>query len=280
MLSSVKQPDTWFGLKYNMNLYRGCQHQCIYCDSRSLCYQIEDFRDILIKENAIELLERELARKRVKGTIGTGSMNDPYMPLEAKVGLTRRALELIARFRFPVHIITKSDLVLRDLDLLRRINRVYAAVSFTITTTDDRLAKKIEPGAPLPSARLKAMRTLADAGILTGVTMMPILPFIQDTEENITSIVTEAHRHGATYILPSFGMTLRDRQRSFYYAKLDRLFPGTRQQYERRFGNQYFAPANQHDALRTVFQDLCEQRGIATQMPTYGEERATQLPLL
>jgi DNA repair photolyase len=157
MLSHVKQPDTWFGLKYNMNLYRGCQHQCIYCDSRSECYQIENFSDILYKENAIELLENELARKRVKGTIGTGSMNDPYMPVEKKLKLTRRALELIARFRFPVHIITKSDLVLRDLDLLQRINEVYTAVSFTITTADDQLAKKLEPGASPPSARFRAM---------------------------------------------------------------------------------------------------------------------------
>ncbi|MCA9936647.1 MAG: radical SAM protein, partial [Anaerolineales bacterium] len=178
MLAHVKQPDTWFGLKYNMNLYRGCQHQCIYCDSRSECYQVENFSDILYKENAIELLANELARKRVKGTIGTGSMNDPYMPIEAKIQLTRRALELIARFRFPVHIITKSDLVLRDLDLLRRINEVYTAVSFTITTADDQLAKRLEPAASPPSARLRAIKILAENGILTGITMMPILPFI------------------------------------------------------------------------------------------------------
>ncbi|MCA9968923.1 MAG: radical SAM protein, partial [Anaerolineales bacterium] len=254
MLAHVKQPDTWFGLKYNMNLYRGCQHQCIYCDSRSECYQIENFSDILVKENAIALLENELARKRVKGTIGTGSMNDPYMPLEARIGLTRRALEVIARFRFPVHVITKSDLVLRDLDLLRQINAVYAAVSFTLTTTDDRLAKKLEPGAPAPSARLRAMKILAENGIHTGVTMMPILPFIEDNVENVTQIVTQAHAHGAAYILPGFGMTLRDRQRAYYYARLDRHFPGLRQQYERRFGNAYFAPANDYAGLKAAFE--------------------------
>jgi DNA repair photolyase len=280
LLSHVKQPDSWFGLKYNMNLYRGCQHQCIYCDSRSLCYQIEDFRDILVKENAIELLESELARKRVKGTIGTGSMNDPYMPAEAKIGLTRRALEVIARLRFPVHVITKSDLVLRDLDLLRRINQVYAAVSFTITTADDRLARKVEPGAPPPSARLRAMKQLADNGILTGITMMPILPYLQDDEENIAQIVALAGEHGASYILPAFGVTLRDRQRSYYYTKLDQHFPGVRQEYERRFGDQYFAPARNHDALAGVLHALCRQAEIATHIRPFDGQQATQLPLL
>ena len=150
----------------------------------------------LVKVNAIELLRKELAGKRVVGTIGTGSMNDPYMPLEAEKQLTRRALETIAEFQFPVHIITKSDLVLRDLDLLEQIGRTYAAVTFTITTADDDLGKKLEPGAPLPSRRLAAMRRLSENGILTGLTMMPILPFIEDNEENISRIVTLARENG------------------------------------------------------------------------------------
>src|SRR5512140_885941 len=138
LLSRVKGPDDYFGLYYNLNLYRGCQHQCIYCDSRSECYQIEDFdHDVLIKANAIELLRKELAGKRVIGTIGTGSMNDPYMPLEAEKRLTRQALEVIQEFHFPIHIITKSDLALRDLDLLEQIGQTYAAVSFTITSAED-----------------------------------------------------------------------------------------------------------------------------------------------
>src|SRR5512136_395368 len=182
LLSSSKHPDPWFGIRYTMNLYRGCQHQCIYCDSRSECYQIEEFSDILVKANAIEVLRKELAHKRIKGTIGTGSMNDPYMPLEAERRLTRQALEVIAEFRFPVHVITKSDLVLRDMDLLKEISRVYAAVTFTITTYDDGLSKMLEPGAPVSSRRLAAMQTLSAAGILTGVALMPVLPFIEDTE--------------------------------------------------------------------------------------------------
>ena len=174
ILNHVKQPDTWFGLKYNMNLYRGCQHQCIYCDSRSECYRIEDFSRIEVKINALELLEDTLPRKRMIGTIGFGSMNDPYMPIEKKYRLTGGALEIINHHGFPVHILTKSDLVLRDLETLKNISQVYAAVSFTITTADDQLARIIEPGAPPPSARFNAIKELAEEGILTGLTMMPI----------------------------------------------------------------------------------------------------------
>jgi DNA repair photolyase len=280
LLSHVKQPDTWFGLKYNMNLYRGCQHQCIYCDSRSECYQIENFSDILVKVNAIALLRRELAKKRVKGTIGAGSMNDPYMPLERKLNLTGQALEAIADFRFPVHIITKSNLVLKDLETLRQINQVYAAVTFTVTTADDALAKKLEPGAPAPSARFEAMETLAAHGILTGVAMMPILPFIEDNEQNITQIVARAHASGASYIIPWFGMTLRDRQRAYYYDKLDKLFPGLRRKYERRFGDRYDCPVNNLRRLEQVFGELSYCYGLATRIKPYAPEPARQLRLL
>ncbi len=279
LLSHVKQPDRWFGLKYNMNLYRGCQHQCIYCDSRSLCYGIENFADILIKANAIDLLRKELAGKRVKGTIGTGSMNDPYMPVEKRVNLTGRALRAIAQFRFPVHIITKSDLVLRDLELLREISRVYTAVSFTITTTDDALAKKLEPAAPSPSARLKAIEMLASNGIYTGVTMMPILPFIEDNEENIRQIVRRAADAGASYILASFGVTLRDRQRAYYYDKLDKAFPEMKRRYIRQFGNDYFAPAQKYERLKEAFKEACAVYGIERRMRVYERETAVQMSL-
>ncbi len=278
LLSHVKQPDDWFGLKYNMNLYRGCQHRCIYCDSRSECYRIDHFdSEVLVKANAIDLLRKELASKRVKGTIGTGSMNDPYMPLEAEVNLTGRALAVIAEFRFPVHVMTKSDLVLRDLDMLCRINRVYAAVSFTITTADDELGQKLEPGASLVSDRFRAMRILADHGIRTGVTMMPLLPFIEDDEENVQRIVEQAHAHGASYVIPWFGMSLRDRQRAYYYDRLDELFPGLRYRYERIFGDRYTCTSPKFKRLARVFEDLCEQRGIATRMERH--QRLTQMRL-
>jgi len=280
LLSSSKQPDPWFGIKYTMNLYRGCQHQCIYCDSRSECYQIENFADVIVKVNAIDLLKKELPRKRVKGTIGTGSMSDPYLPLEATRRLTAQALEVIAENQYPLHALTKSDLVLRDLETLRVISHVYAAISFTITTADDELGKQIEPGAPLVSRRFAAMAQLAAAGLLTGALLMPVLPFIEDNPENITAIVTRAKDCGATYIVASFGMTLRDRQRAYYYAQLNRLFPGLRQQYEQRYGKRYSAPARGAARLEQVFKETCERHGIATCMPFYQPAPPLQPALL
>ena len=274
ILSRVGGPDDWFGLYYNMNLYRGCQHQCIYCDSRSECYQIENFNtEVLVKVNAIDLLRKELKGKRLVGTIGTGSMNDPFMPLEEKVRLTRRALEVIAEAGFPVHTITKSDLVLRDMDLFEHIQRkTYAAVTFTITTAYDELSRKLEPGAPVSSRRIAALRALSRHGILTGITMMPVLPFIEDSEQNIRQIVTLAAEHGAKYILPAFGMTLRDRQRDYYYARLDQHFPGLRPRYEKAFGDRYSAPARNARKLGQFFNELCESNGIATHMPVFAPQ--------
>ena len=279
LLMRVSQPDPWFGLKYNMNLYRGCQHQCIYCDSRSECYQIENFNDIQIKSNALELLEKELSRKRNKGLIGTGSMNDPYMPLEAKVELTRQALEIIATYKFPVHIITKSSLVTRDLEIINKINHINTRVSFSISTAFDSLAAKVEPGASKPSERFHAMRTMASAGITTGVILMPVLPFIEDNQDNILAIINQAKESGASYILPSFGVTLRDRQRNYFYEKLDMLFPGLKEGYENKFGNRYFAPANNSKSLLKYFSDLCEQNNIPMRIPQKSTETADQLSL-
>ena len=279
LLSRVKGPDPWFGFYYNMNLYRGCEHRCIYCDSRSECYRIENFHDILVKVNAIDLLKKELASKRVKGTIGTGSMNDPYTPTEARLNMTGQALEVIAQYGFPVHILTKSDLILKDLDTLRKINRVGAAVSFTITTTDDELAKKVEPYAPLPSRRLEVLKILADAGIETRIAMMPILPFIEDTEENITTIVRRAHESRVGTIIPWFGMSLRDRQRAYYYRELDKSFPGMRREYERTFGDRYQCASPNADRLANVFYTLCKEYAITTSVKPYTPERATQLGL-
>ncbi len=279
LLGTVRQPDDWFGLRYNLNLYRGCQHQCIYCDSRSECYGIEDFSEVLVKQNAVDLLRRELAGKRVRGTIGTGSMNDPYQPLEAEVGLTRRALEVIAEFRFPVHILTKSALVLRDTELIGRIGRVYSAVSFTITTPHDDLARKLEPGAPPPSERFGAMRALADAGILTGVLLMPVLPFIEDEPADIELLVRRAAESGARYIIASFGMTMRDRQRAHYYAALDRLFPGLRGKYERAFGESYSCPCRDARRLEQSFGELCAGLGVATRIPRHAAAGRRELNL-
>ena len=273
ILNHVKQPDTYFGLKYNMNLYRGCQHQCIYCDSRSDCYQIGDFTEIHVKVNAIELLKDILPRKRVRGTIGFGSMNDTYMPVEKKYKMTRQALEIIAEQRFPIHIITKSDLVVRDIDILKEINKVFAAISFTITTADDALSKKLEPGAPPSSARFAAMKAVSAAGIHTGMTMMPILPFIEDTTENIINLVQMAHEAGASYILPAFGMTLRAGSRDYYYDKLDLLFPGVKEKYIQRFGERYECSSPNWRILDNVFQKRVYDCKIATKMPIFTPEK-------
>ena len=280
ILNPVKQPDTWFGLKYNMNLYRGCQHRCIYCDSRSQCYGIDRFdQDVLVKTNAIDLLKDELSRKRIKGTIGTGSMNDPYMPLEKHEKLTQRALKAIAQFRFPVHVLTKSDLVLRDIDLLQQISQVYTAVSFTITTADDKLGKQVEPGAPKPSARLQAIEKLAARGIYTGILMMPVLPYVEDNEANIRELVKRAADSGAQYILASFGMTLRDRQRVYYYRELDRRFPGVSQRYQKAYGGDYFAPVREYEHLKAAFKDACGEVGMARGIRPFAKPQAKQLSL-
>ena len=269
LLASVRGDDPIFGLKYNLNLYRGCEHQCIYCDSRSECYGIEDFRDVLVKVNAIELLQKELPRKRVKGTVGFGSMSDPYTRAELKYGLTTQALRVILQHAYPAHLITKSDLILKDIDLLAEVARVHCSVCFSVSTADDTLARKVEPGAPPPSARFDAMQALAERGIAAGICMMPILPFIEDNPENIRAIVEQTAAHKGTYIIPWFGMSMRDRQRAYYYEQLDRQFPGIRAKYERRFGERYECPANFAAELSSLFHLLCAEHGLDTKVRRY-----------
>jgi len=280
ILSDVKQPDQWFGFRYNMNLYRGCQHGCIYCDSRSECYRIDNFdREVIVKTNAIQLLKKEISKKNEKGTIGLGSMNDPYMPVELELEITKQALEVIANNRFPVHMITKSDLVLRDLELYKKINFVYAAISFTVTTADDNLAKKIEPAAPAPSKRFKAMEKIASKGILTGVTLMPLLPYIQDNVDNIVDIVKAAKNSGASYIIPAFGVTLRDRQKDYFYKKLEKEFPGIKERYIKKFKNNYFCLPEKVRVLDMIFREQCYKQGISTKIKQFAPGEPEQLAL-
>lgn len=275
ILGKVKGTDRWFGLTYNMNLYRGCQHGCIYCDTRSECYGVGDLSDIRVKEGCIDKLEKELSGKRVKGTIGFGSMNDPYMPCEEEVRVTRKALELCAKYYFPVHIITKGTLVTRDIDLLKKISKQnYAAVSFTITTSDDRLSQIIEPGANISSERFEAMKKLSAEGIYTGITLMPLLPFINDKWENIEEIVMKGKEAGAKYIIAGFGVTLRDVQRAYYYKMIDHYFPGVKEKYINEFGNDYSCSIKNGTNLYTRFKKLCWENGIETKMKLYtGEEK-------
>jgi DNA repair photolyase len=208
-------------------------------------------------------------------------MNDPYMPVEKEFKMTGQALEIIRDHRFPVHILTKSDLVLKDLDTLVEISRLYAAVSFTITTADDELAKILEPGAPLPSARFKAMNELANAGILTGVTMMPILPFLEDDPENIRQIVKQAAASGASYIIPAFGITLREGSRDYYYQKLDLHFPGIKEKYIQFYGNEYHCNVPNWRELSKVFTYEIEAHKITSQIEVFEPiKRSKESPQL
>ncbi len=280
LLSSHARPDPWFGLRYTFNIYRGCQHGCIYCDSRSLCYGIEDFDEIVVKANALERLADELPRKRVKGLVGTGSMSDPYGPVEADLRLTRGALEIISRLGFPLHLITKSDLVTRDLDLLQEIARLACYVSFTITTVDDDLASLVEPRAPSPSRRLAAIRALTAAGVTAGVTLMPVLPFLEDGEQSVSAVVEQAVEAGARYVIPAFSVTLRDRQRDHYYAMLDRHWPGLSDRYRRRYGEQYDCPSDRAPRLNQVFSELSERYHLATRVPPWEPPTYATQPTL
>jgi DNA repair photolyase len=280
ILSPVRQgPENIFGLKYNMNLYRGCQHACIYCDSRSKCYRLGELSDIRMKENALELLEKELKSKRVRGTIGFGSMNDPYMPVEKEMELTRRALKLIHKYKYPVHIITKSNLVLRDIDILKEINKVYAAVSLTITAVDDHLSQIIEPVAPLSSLRFEAIKQLSEAGIYTGIMLMPVLPFITDNKDNIEGIVSKGKQNGASYILAFMGMTLREGQREYFYNKLDIHFPGLKEIYMNTYGNLYGCSTINHKELYIVFNEVCKKMSVKTNMDFYQMKKPEQMIL-
>ncbi len=209
-------------------------------------------------------------------------MNDPYAPVEKQYQLTRGALQLFVEYGFPVHVLTKSKLVVRDVDLLSQIARdTQALVSFTITTCDDALGKKLEPGAALVSERLAAMRFLADCGIKVGVLLMPVLPFIEDNWENVRSIVELAHAHGAGWILAAFGMTQRKGSQEYYLRQLEHLFPGVKEKHLRAFGNRYECAANSAQKLSEQFKTLCAQKGIALKVPQYKvKERFMQLSLL
>ena len=280
ILSKLKTTDSWFGITYNMNLYRGCQHGCIYCDTRSECYGIGDISNISVKTNALELLKKELYSKRKnRATIGTGSMNDPYMPIEKELQLTRKALKIIADEKFPVHVITKSSLIERDVDILQDISKVYSAVSFTITTSNDNLSRTIEPYAPVTSERFKAMKILAKKGIYTGITLMPILPFINDTKENIGSIVEQANECGASYIIHSFGLTLRKGSRDYFYSSLDKSFAGLKEKYNTRFGERYECKSQNAKILTETLRAKCIKYGITERMKFYTQILNKQMTL-
>lgn len=259
--------DEWFGNDYNMNLYRGCCHGCIYCDSRSDCYSIQNFDNVKAKENAIEILENELRRKKHIGVIGTGAMSDPYNPFEKAERLTQKSLILINKYGFGLTTITKSSLIIRDIELYKQISSHSPVLcKMTITTSDDRLSKILEPHASLSSERFDTLAKLSESGIFTGIIMMPILPFIEDTVDNILSIIRTAGECGVKCIYPYFGVTLRSNQREYFYTKLDAAFPGMSDKYKRYYGNNYSCMSPNAKKLWSVFTAECDRFGILYDM--------------
>ncbi len=250
---------------YGMNIYRGCSHGCIYCDSRSRCYQFtHPFEDIEVKKNAPQLLEEALRSKRKKCMIGTGSMSDPYMHCEEQLCLTRKCLEVILRYGFGAAVQTKSDRILRDIDLLDEINRnAKSVVQMTLTTYDDDLCGILEPNVCSTKRRIEVLEKMQERGIPTVVWLTPILPFINDTEENITAILKECVRTGVKGIICfDMGLTLREGDREYFYAALDRHFPGMKERYIRQYGNAYEVPSPDSRHLMDVFHKTCRDNGI------------------
>lgn len=261
----TKEVKSILSPKNGMNLTRGCTHGCIYCDSRSTCYQINhDFEDIEVKSNAIELLEAALKRKRKKCVIVTGSMSDPYTALETSINHTRAALDVIERYGFGVSLLTKSTRILRDLEQLKRINqKAKVVIQMTLTTYDEALCKIIEPNVSSTSERFEALKVFRDHGIPTIVWLCPILPFINDTEENIRGILNYCIEAKVKGILCfGMGLTLREGDREYYYAKLDEHFPGLKKDYQRIYGNDYSLVSPNNDKLMKIFLEECKKHQI------------------
>ena len=249
----------------SMNIYRGCLHGCIYCDSRSRCYQFTHaFEDIEVKQNAPELLDEALRKKRKRCMIGTGSMCDPYIPLEKDLRIMRRCLEIIERHDFGATVITKSDLVLRDIDIFSRINRKSKSVlQMTLTTYDDALCKIIEPGVCTSNRRFEVLCRFRDEGIPTVVWFSPILPFINDTLENVEGIMDFCVRAGVKAVICfGMGLTLREGNREYFYAALDKHFPGLKNRYIKSFGNQYECSSPDTNRLMLRLSEICKKNNI------------------
>lgn len=250
---------------YGMNIYRGCSHGCIYCDSRSTCYQFSHaFEDIEVKQNAPELLEQALKSKRQKGMIGTGSMSDPYMHCEEQLKLTRKCLEIIYKYGFGAAVQTKSDRILRDIDLLEEINsRAKSVVQITLTTWDKQLCQIIEPNVCNTQRRIEVLEAMRERGIPTVVWLTPILPFINDTEENILAILNACAQVKVKGIICfDMGLTLREGDREYYYAALDKHFPGLKEKYISTYGGAYEIPSLQSTRLMNLFTTFCRGHGI------------------
>lgn len=272
--------DDFFYADWNMNLYRGCSHGCIYCDSRSICYQIDHFDKVRPKENALTILDQELASKRSAGVITMGSMSDPYNPLEQTLQLTRGALTLIRKHRFGTAFTTKSALCARDAELLSDISQhAPVCARLTITCADDELCRKIEPYVSPSSERFLAIEKLAQHQVFTGVWLNPLLPFLTDTEDNIRRIVRMTADHGGRFVVCFFGMTLRTGNREYYFRALKRDFPGIREQYLRSYGNAYELTVPNAQLLYDALRDECTKTGLHWRFKDINREMFARMPV-
>lgn len=274
----------WFGIDYNMNLYKGCCHGCIYCDSRSDCYRIDKFDEVRVKFDALAILNRELRSRRNKGVVGIGAMSDTYNPFERELEITRGALQLIDQYGFGVSIDTKGALVTRDIDVLQRISQQHSAiVKLTVTTTDDALASIIEPGAPSPSRRLAALRELANANLFCGILFTPLLPHITDDDASIESMVEAAHQAGARFIYSMGGVTMRTGQKEYFLDHLKAVSPSLPQRYREEFGDRYLCNSPRKREALALLRKLCKEAGLLYRMPdiidAYKKREPSQMGL-
>ncbi len=274
--------------KNTMNIYRGCTHGCIYCDSRSEVYgKTYDFEDIEVKTNATELIEKELSKKRKKCMIVTGAMTDPYLPLERKLEYTKKSLELIYKYGFGVAVLTKSDLILRDIELLKKINeKTKCVVQMTLTTYDEKLCKILEPNVCTTKRRYEILKEMQKANIPTIVWITPILPFINDNEENLQGILNYCKDAGVKGIITfGLGMTLRYGNREYYYKKLDEHFPNLKREYMKKYGASYGIGSFNSRKLMKITKDFCKENNILfTEKEVFNyvwqlEEKEKQLSL-
>ncbi len=285
LLSTVNlHDDSYFYVDYNCNLYRGCNHGCIYCDSRSACYHLDRFDTVRAKQDAVQMLKNELRSKKKTGIIGIGAMSDSYNAFEKDHCVTRQALEVVLQERFGISLSTKSALIARDSDLLAAIS-VHAPVgiAFSITTHDDALAAILEPNASPSSKRFEAMKVLSSSGIFCGTWANPMLPFITDTKENISLLAEQTAQAGGKYLLSFFGMTLRDGSRDYFFKALDKHFPGMKETYSKAYGNAYILESPNAQTLYAHLKAECKKHHLLYHFhdinQVFTKPRATQLSL-
>lgn len=282
LLTPVKGTNTdFFYADYTLNLYRGCNHGCVYCDSRSVCYHINDFDRVRVKRDCLTMLEAELKQKKRAGVVGMGAASDPYNHYEQTLSATRGALMLLRRYGFSVGIPTKSDLMARDADVLCDIARqAPVRLCFSITTADDALAALLEPGAPSPTRRFAAMRALADKGLFVGAWLNPMLPFLTDDEEGMLRVLTKTAEARGRFCVCFFELTLREGDREYFYQALDchPRFQGIKQKYVDAFGLDYICPTPKADALFPVYKAACEKLGLLWRFEDINREARSRLP--